>query len=756
MKSIIFISAFLIGLNINAQNLYDIGNITLIEIEFSESNWDEILDQYYANDLDERLVCASFKLNGQSFDSVGVKFKGNSTYNANNTKNPLNIKLNYILNQDYQGYKTLKLSNGSKDPSFVREVLSYEIGRKYMDMPFSNYTKIIINSNYYGLFSSSEAISGDYLERRFYSNRNNVRFKCNPISVMGGVSPSLEYLGIDSSLYADGYELKSNLGWNDLVNFTNQLSNNINNIENYLDVDRALWMLAFNNVLVNLDSYTGPFQQNYYLIKDDNNRFIPIIWDLIQSLGSFSMVTSGGGPGASSNINDLTNMDLFLRENDATFPLISQLLGIPMYRKMYVAHCRTILDENFSNNDYYSRAQYMQNIIATEVQNDPNAIYTSAQFYSNLDNSYSSGGVGPGAQDIYGVSELMGARTSFLESLAAINLVSPVVTNIQTPSVVQPNSSVSITASISNVNYAYLGYRDYVGDVFTKTEMFDDGLHNDGVAGDGTFGVDINVSAQDIQFYIYAENTDAGIFSPVRAEHEFYDLNIIGDVKVNEIMTTNNGTIADQNGEFDDWVELFNNSNVDVDLSGYYLSDDSLNLLKWTIPNGISIAANDYLIVWLDKDTLQSGLHANFKMSASGEILYFLDANQNLLNQVQIPLMESSTTYGRYPNGIGSFIRMRATYNTENSYTALNVEEHQLTSDSEVNILIYPNPTQQLINIQVDYENKLDFMIFDMTGKLVYSGQLNQTESLEISDWKKGIYFIQFPELNLLKKVVKQ
>jgi hypothetical protein len=81
--------------------------------------------QYYANDIDERLVAVSFTLNGESCDSLGVKFKGDSTYNENNAKNPLNIKLDYIEDQQFQGYKTLKLSNGQKDLSFIREVLSY-------------------------------------------------------------------------------------------------------------------------------------------------------------------------------------------------------------------------------------------------------------------------------------------------------------------------------------------------------------------------------------------------------------------------------------------------------------------------------------------------------------------------------------------------------------------------------------------------------------------------------------------------------
>jgi hypothetical protein len=541
MKKLIFSQFFLLICNATiAQNLYDLNSITEIYIEFNETNWDAILDQYKSNDLEERLIASSVTINGVAYDSVGIKYKGNSTYNANNAKNPLNIKLNYILNQDYQGYKTLKLSNGFRDPSFVREVLSYEIARKYMDAPLSNYAKIFINGSYYGLFSSSESINGNYLERRFYSNKNNIRFKCNPNYGTGG-SPSLEYLGQDSSLYFDSYELKSDFGWVDIVNFTNVLANSPSTIESYLDIDRALWMLAFDNILVNLDSYIGPLKQNYYLVKDDNNRYIPILWDFNQSFGSFTSITSmGGGPGSTpTTLNDLTDLDLFLRLNDNTYPLVYQLLNVPRYKKMYVAHCKTILDENFANNDYYTRAQTMQNIIGNEVQNDPNAFYTYAEFTGNLDNTTGGGGQGPGGAGVFGLSELMNGRVSFVQSLNAYIALQPTITNITPPTTIYPNTTINITAEITNANYAYIGYRDFVGNIFTKVEMFDDGLHNDGTAGDNIYGVSIPIGASDLQYYIYSENTNAGIFSPQRAEHEYYNLILYNDVVINEIMTKN-------------------------------------------------------------------------------------------------------------------------------------------------------------------------------------------------------------------------
>jgi len=81
------------------QSMYDPDLITIVELTFKESNWDAILDDYKINsnnaesscnhDYEDERLLAHCVINGVAFDSVGVKFKGNSTYNANNTKNPV-------------------------------------------------------------------------------------------------------------------------------------------------------------------------------------------------------------------------------------------------------------------------------------------------------------------------------------------------------------------------------------------------------------------------------------------------------------------------------------------------------------------------------------------------------------------------------------------------------------------------------------------------------------------------------------------
>ncbi len=280
MKRNLFLLLILASSSLNAQNFYDRSAVQTIEVFFSFTDWDAQLDA--ATTTDSYIIADSVRINGVTFDSVGVKYKGNSSYNPNNNKNPLHINLDYIKgNQDYQGYRSIKLQNGYQDPSMIREVLSYAILEQYMDCPKANFANVYINGTLRGMYSNSENIDEKFNGDHYYL-ADETFFKCNPIGGAGPgstASPDLKYLGADSSAYFSSYELKSPSGWNRLVDMINTLNNDFTNIESKLDIDRAIWMLAFNNVLVNLDSYSGAFRQNYFLTWDLNSRFVPTIWD---------------------------------------------------------------------------------------------------------------------------------------------------------------------------------------------------------------------------------------------------------------------------------------------------------------------------------------------------------------------------------------------------------------------------------------------------------------------------------------------
>ena len=81
--------------NLPAQGLYDSATITLIEIDFSQSNWDYMLDTAKAGS-EGYIMSQTVTINGVSFDSVGVKYKGNSTYQPNQKQESLAHRIRYL------------------------------------------------------------------------------------------------------------------------------------------------------------------------------------------------------------------------------------------------------------------------------------------------------------------------------------------------------------------------------------------------------------------------------------------------------------------------------------------------------------------------------------------------------------------------------------------------------------------------------------------------------------------------------------
>lgn len=722
-----------------SQSFYDISTINTIEITFQESNWDQILDQYYADGDKERLV-GSVSINGQVFDSAGIRYKGNSTYNPNQVKNPFNIKLDYIIDdQLIEGYGTLKLANCSKDPSFVRETLSYEIARKYMPAGQSNYANVYVNGAHLGLYTSDQDVDKFFMRTHFGSDEN-ARIKGELTSEGGPPSGGVwEYYGMDSSSYYNYYALESDFGWQELMWFLDTLNNSNEVADQVLNIDRHLWFIAFSNLLVNLD---GPINnpQNYYIYKDDAGRFNPIPWDLNESFGGYTSHQTLGN----LNTTQMQQLSPFANANESEFPVISKILSNDTWRKIYVAHMKTILEENFENSLYETRALEIQDVIEADVQADPNKFYSYSNFISNI--YYSVGG---GPQGVIGIVQLMDSRTNYISSLSDFQVEGPGISNVaHTPEQVSSNSEVWFTAEVENVDDVYLAYRYNSYGNFTKITMFDDGNHEDGQAGDGIYGVSVTVGSTDMQYYIYAENSDAVSFSPVRAEYEFYEISINGDLVINEFMADNETIVADQDGDYDDWIELYNNGTENLNLDGYYLSDDASDPSQWIFPD-TTITAGGYLIVWADDDGDQEGLHANFKLSKSGETIVLSDNNLNLLDQVSFLQQKTDTTTGRFENGTGDFIEMLPTFGVENTNLITSVADFFEESTGFSLQQNRPNPftTNTTIDFTIEQTEEVSLRIMNSQGMLIetlVSGRLSAGDysySWNANGLPKGLYF---------------
>lgn len=716
-----------------SQTFYDVTNVEDIRIYFGFANWDYRMDTAVAGS-DSYTIADSVVVNGTPFLNCGVKFKGNSSYNSSNAKNPFHIKLDYVTNQNYQDYEDIKLNNGVFDASMIREVLSYQIARQYMDAPLSNLARVYVNGTYYGVMTNCQDINKKFLDDHYYSSLHTF-VKCNPQSV-GGTGSNLAYLGTNSTSYSPKYELKSGT-WTDLINVCDTLNTSFADFPSIADIDRFLWMLAFNNVLVNLDSYSGNFRQNYYMYKNHDNFWIPTLWDLNMSFGGFS---NAGGTLGTLNTSGKQNLTPIMHKTETGWPLIYRLLSNGMFERMYIAHMRTLNNENFVGGTYQTSANAIHALADPAVAADPNYFFTYTQFQNNLTTSVTGGGPG--------IFLLMDARATYLSGTTEFMYTPPTITAVA-PSSATPahGSNVDITCNVTNTTAVYLGYRYHKQDQFTRILMYDDGAHADGASGDNVYGVNIPVNSLDIQYYIYADNATAGMFSPERAEHEFYSLTptitmaTTSDIVVNEFLALNATGIANEDGNTKDWIEIYNTTSSALGLGNLFLTDSTGLLTRWQFPTTSLILPNEHLLIWADdKDVEFLDLHTNFNLASTGESVAITNGVALGDNITNYGLQADDVSMARCIDGTGTMA-----YNTTPTPRITNNCSIGIEDLVELTINYYPNPSSDYIYYETANPEQIkSIFIISMTGQMIEVTCANQSQMIDITGLSSGMYTLRF------------
>ena len=126
-------------------------------------------------------------------------------------------------------------------------------------------------------------------------------------------------------------------------------------------------------------------------------------------------------------------------------------------------------------------------------------------------------------------------------------------------------------------------------------------------------------------------------------------------VRINEVSAAN-GIHVNEYFKRNDWVELYNTTDKDIDVAGMYLSDNEKKPLKYQISKGDSqasttIPAHGYLIVWCDKLESKDQLHASFKLDADGGSVLLTAADESWSDRLVYTAHQADQTVGRYPDG---------------------------------------------------------------------------------------------------------
>ncbi len=729
--------------------LYDESVIRTIHLDFDQSNYWTLLTQNYQSHTD---IPATMTVEGQVFDSVGVRFKGMTSYQQtqNKDKKSFNLSLGYATDYEkWMGYKTFNLNNCFQDASFLREFFYLHQIRRHIPAAKASFVQLYLNDEYWGIYPNVQQLNGDFYEEWFMSNNGtNWRADQPAGSTGGGPGPggpgggwgdgtaALNYLGTDSTEYKKYYTLKSTDKtdpWSDLIATCNVLENTPlgqlqNELSTYMDLDRTLWYLASEIAFTDDDSYVFKGKMDYYLYWEaETGRITPIEYD-----GNSAMETSFA-----------QQWTPFYHANDADYPLLNRVLAVPALRQRYLAHLRTIVQEELDPVATLAALDGYAQQIAALVQADPKKLYTYTQFTS----------------EVTELKNYITTRRNYLLNNVEMQQIAPTIATAAhyvqgqewaTPTSLEEVHVRTTVTSTNGIDHVTLFYTTGLVGNFTAATMLDDGQHDDGNAGDGVFGATIPAQAAGNWVRYYVEATSANTaksvsYLPVGAEHDVFIYKVsppsagASTVVINELMASNQVTATDENGEFEDWIELYNTGSAAVDISGWYITDNPDNLDKWAFPAGTIIAPNTYLILWADEDSSQGPLHANFKLAAGGETLALLNTQLQLEDEVVFEAQEADQGYARVPNGTGPFVIQTPTFGYNNNESVGTTEENALAQMLEM----VPNPADQSVRITLPAAARHPVEVFNALGQRKLSVPYTEGLTLPTADWPAGVYVLR-------------
>ena len=147
--------------------------------------------------------------------------------------------------------------------------------------------------------------------------------------------------------------------------------------------------------------------------------------------------------------------------------------------------------------------------------------------------------------------------------------------------------------------------------------------------------------------------TEAGMAEYEASLKETEDIGLY----INEFMASNATTICDSFGSYSDWIELYNSTDTDMDISGFGISDNLSQPMKYRFPDGTTIAAKGYLVVFCSgNEGMQNGeLHAPFGLRSYGEDVVIANRAGRIIDSYSFKNQETDVSMARIPDGAGEF-----------------------------------------------------------------------------------------------------
>jgi spore coat protein CotH len=439
--------------------LYDPAVLRTLFLEFENADWEKELEIFHNTDVD---VPAKLTVDGKTYDKVGVRFRGMSSYMMvpAGQKRSLNLSLDLaVKDQRLLGHKTLNLLNSHQDPTFLRTVLYMQIARNYIPAPKANYARVVINGEFWGVYVSAEQFNTEFLQE-WYQTSKGARWKVQGSPMGRG---GLKYLGEDQAAYERIYELKSKRdpeAWTALARLTKVLTETpLEQLEAalapMLDINGALRFLALEKTLINNDGYWAR-ASDYNLYRDVTGKFHIIPHDAnetLQPADGMAMMGAGGGPrgqgqgpggggfpgpppggfgpprgeGQGQRPEGMPPMpagnvklDPFSGLDDKEKPLISRLLAVPALRARYAGYVKEIATDWLDWQKLGPLATRYQALIAADVKADTRKLDSLEAFEQGLATDAKGERRGPGGGSGMSLKTFVQQRRAYLLALPEI------------------------------------------------------------------------------------------------------------------------------------------------------------------------------------------------------------------------------------------------------------------------------------------------------------------------------------------------
>ncbi|MFZ5515996.1 MAG: CotH kinase family protein [Candidatus Zhuqueibacterota bacterium] len=589
---------------------------------------------------------------------VGFRLRGNTSRQSH--KKSFKVSFNsFESGRKFYDVEKLNLNSEHNDPSIIRSKLCWDLfGNMRVPASRANHVKLTINGEYYGLYINVEHIDENFVRSRFGNDEGNL-YKC--------LYPAdLAYQGDNPDaykVYIYGrriYDLKTNTeadDYSDLALLIQTLHSTDDSqfraeIERIFNVPSFLRALAVDILTGSWDDYWF-WNNNYYLYFNQRTgkfEFIPYDYD-----NSFGIWWDGIMPGIDWGYRNVYQWG----HPDQQRPLVTRILGIQEYRNRLTFYIRQLVQDYF-NSDFLAPAiDRIHAIISSAAEQDTFRTLDYGFTIQDFHNSYeqSLGGHVP-----YGVKPYISTRSqTALDQLETVN-ISPIISEvIISPDIPVAGLDIALTARIEDEDsYRSVKVVYFINSVQQpRMTMYDDGQHGDGAPGDDIFGATIPAVNQSalIQFYIVAADLAGNqTVEPYGAPGSMFEMNIgLSQLKlfINEFMASNNATLADPFGDYDDWIEIYNGDTSAIWLGDKFLTDNLANPDKWALPD-TTLSPGQFLLIWADDEVEQGPLHTSYKLDRDSEEIGLFDSEANgfaLIDSVTYGYQVTDVSMGRVPDG---------------------------------------------------------------------------------------------------------